>query len=112
MSQFTFPIYRFHTDRPSIIQPPVTDSQTTLNATENLNVPTNSHNLRYIFPNQMATDLTEPIESSLTYTPSSPSNPTQIPLWYPSRRLRSLHTRFYNTILYQHICVPWKIIVS
>src|SRR5579863_7746709 len=29
-----------------------------------------------------------------------------IPPWRPSSRLKSLHTRFKNTILYQHPCIP------
>jgi len=29
-----------------------------------------------------------------------------IPPWRPVQQLRSIHTRFKNTILYQHICVP------
>ena len=28
------------------------------------------------------------------------------PQWRPSQRLRRLHTRFQNTILFQHICLP------
>jgi len=29
-----------------------------------------------------------------------------IPPWRPSPRLRNLHTRFQNNILFQHICLP------
>ncbi|CAG8673582.1 10430_t:CDS:1, partial [Paraglomus occultum] len=29
-----------------------------------------------------------------------------IPPWRPSQRLRNLHTRFQNTILFQYICLP------
>jgi hypothetical protein len=29
-----------------------------------------------------------------------------IPPWRPSSRLRNLHTRFQNTIFFQHICLP------
>ena len=31
---------------------------------------------------------------------------SEIPPWKPSTRLRAMQTRFENTILYQHICVP------
>ena len=94
MSQLTFPVYRFYTDdtyTPPTIQALTTNSQTMLNI-NTLNHPTNLHNSRY-YRQQTTIDTTFP-------------NPIQIPLWYPNRRLRSLHTRFQNTILYQHICVP------
>src|SRR6185312_296418 len=33
-------------------------------------------------------------------------NSTVIPPWHFNTRLRRLHTKFQNVILYQHICVP------
>src|SRR6185369_5302658 len=40
------------------------------------------------------------------YTSDTSDSTTSISPWRPNTRLRKLHNKFQNIILYQHICVP------
>jgi hypothetical protein len=44
--------------------------------------------------------------SSENFQNSLDLNVTPLPIWQPSTRLKNLHTRFKNTILCEHICLP------
>ena len=99
MSQHKFRIYRFqpysHDPRQETSTAVQINFDNSSYDSDTASVSTSSYSLQPI----------QNIENSI-YNETSSSNIVSFPPWRPSQRLRSLHTRFQNTILYQHRCLP------
>ena len=99
MSQHNFRLYRF---RECSTESPLPFGEDSLTIAQALTT----------FPQSILTynattmDTVNSTNSNTTVNNTLNESSDVIPSWIPSPRLRNLHTRFQNTILFQHICLP------